>query len=116
MPAHRVQRAAGLAEQGAGVHQVGVGRVAGQRGVRQHGGRGERVGVAEPLGLGRQLDLLAGHRLGSGDLLQAEPQQIGLLDPLPGLGGQLGHGLGDLAQPPVTGPVAGQRLGQRLAA
>ena len=50
---------------------------------------GERVGVPEPLGLGGELGVLAGQRLDGGDLVEAEPQQIGLLGALARPGGQL---------------------------
>ncbi len=115
MAAHAVQGAAGLGEQGARVHRVRLGGVAREGGVRLGGGGGEGVGVAEALGLGGELGVLARDRLGGGDLVQPEAEQVRLLGALAGPGGQLLQRRGDLPQRAVDPPVAGQRPGDGLA-
>ncbi len=57
--------------------------------------------MPEPLGLRRQFGVLAGHRFHGRDLFQPEAQQVRLLGPLPGPGGDLLQLDGDRAEPTV---------------
>ncbi len=104
-----VQGLPGGGDHRGGVDALRVLRVPRQRGVREGGRGGEGLGVPEPLRLGGQLDVLPRQRLHGGDLVQPEPQQIRLLGPLPGPGGQLLQLGGDGPQPPVGRRVLGVR-------
>ncbi len=91
--------------------------VAEQRLVGGGGRRVQRVGVGQPVVLGRRSSTSSPSAgLGPLDLLQAAAQVLGLAGPLAGLGGQLGQlGLHLLVLP--VGPlVGGQQVGELRAA
>ena len=111
-----VQRALRPGDQGARVHALGVLGVA----RRARRARGSRRTPAPRRGPSRSASAASSasspaQRLGGGDLLEAEPQQVGLLGALARPGGQLVQLGRDLAQPPVGGPVLGQRYGDGVA-
>lgn len=115
MGADRVQRALGGRDHGARVDALGVLRVPGEARVREGGRGGERFGVAQAFGLGGEFDVLARQRLGRGDLLDAEAEQVRLLGAFPGAGGQFVELLGHVPQPAVRGAVLHQRPGDGVA-
>lgn len=115
MRPYGLQGPARARDQGRRVDGLGVLGVARERAVRERGGGGERLGVAEPLGLGGEFDVLPGARGDGLDLGEPEAQQIGLLDPLAGPGGDLLQLAGDGPQPPVRLAVGGERYGDGLA-
>lgn len=71
--------------------------------------------MGEPFLLLAQLGLLTGLGIGPLDLTEPEPELVGLLDALPGPGGQLGQLFRDLPVPFVRLLVGAQRLDQLLA-
>ena len=87
-----------------------AGHVADQRHPRLVGGGAQRVGVAEPLGLGVERVVLA--RLGRDglDLLQAVPEHVGGLRQLAGLAAAALEVGGELAPALVGGAVAVEQL------
>lgn len=91
-----------------GLRVLGVAR---ERGVRQLRRRGQRFGVSEPLRLGREFGVLAYHRFHGRDLVQPEAEQVRLLGPFPGPGGDLLQLDGDGAEPAVGRAVLLQRDG-----
>lgn len=113
--AYPVQGLPGGRDDGGRVDGLLVLGVARQRGVRERGGGGERVGMSEALRLGGELGVLAGQRFDRGDLVQPEAQQIGFLGPLTGARGQLVELTRDLAQPPVGRRVLGVGHGDAVA-
>lgn len=94
-----------------GLRVLGVAR---KGGVPHLGGRSQRFGVPEALGLRRQFGVLACHRFHRGDLVQAEAQQVRLLGAFPGPGGDLLQLDGDRAEPAVGRAVLLQRDGDRV--
>ena len=71
--------------------------------------------MREALLVGGEQLVLTGLGVDLLDLLQAEPQQVGLLRALARPRGQLLQALGDVAVPAVGGDVAAQRLGHLVA-
>ena len=118
MGADRVQRPPGHPEQGQRVRGIdgGSGRVAGQCLVRPGGRRVQRVGIGQPLVLGQQRRILAGHRGGRLDLGRAEPQRLGLGRPLPLGAGQRVQLGPDRLMPREHPAVVRQQRGQLRAA
>ncbi len=111
MTAGAGQRAGGAAERGD--HAAVV--VAAEQLPGQPCRLAQRLGVAEPFGLGVQLGQLAGADLGLRDLLQLVAQQLGLAFVLAGLGLELVQLAADLPQAaPAGGEVGAQ--GEHVAA
>jgi hypothetical protein len=98
-----------------GVDALRVLGVAREGGVRGRGGGRERLRVPEPLGLGRQLDVLARPGLHRRDLVEPEAQHVGFLGPFTSARGDLVQLGGDATQPPVRARVLGERHGDRVA-
>ena len=70
-------------------------------------GRPQALGVLQPLRLGLQLVVLTGLRIDPGDLVEAQPQQVGLLVALAGVAPPVGQVVDDPTPPRV-------RLAQRV--
>ena len=103
-----LQGASGGAEQCRGVRRlVGRLRPAGHALLGQLRRGAQPLGVLQPLRLGLELVVLAGLRVDPGDLVEAEPQQVGLLVALAGVAPPVGQVVDHLAPP-------GVRLAQRV--
>ncbi len=113
--AHGLQGPVGARDERGGVDALGVLGVAGERGAGGGGRGGEGLGVAEPAGLGGELDVLPGDGLDGGDLVEAEAQQVRLLGALAGARRQLGELGGHGAQAAVGVGVLGEGHGDGVA-
>ena len=107
MLAHPLERGPGGGDRAEGVGPVELAR---QRLARALGGDPQRVGVAEPGLLGGELDVLARLRVDLADLLEAEPQQVGLAGAVTGVGRDVVELALGGAQLVVEGAVAGEQV------
>ena len=111
--AHPLERGPGGGDR---AERVGPVELARQRLARALGGDPQRVGVAEPGLLGGELDVLARLRVDLADLLEAEPQQVGLAGAVTGVGGdvvELALGGAQLVVERRGSGRAGRRRGRR---